>query len=113
MKRFKGWLRKLIIICIIIILAGIAMSLLMMLESFSSTIAADAVEDYKQSEEADPLVIDIPTPCNKGHITVQDEEGATHFQYGGHIVIENDGKDGNPIEIYVYVESNDPAYDLE
>lgn len=80
---------------------------------YSSKKAADqAVEDYKQSQEPKDIVINTPNVCTYGYLTVFDYAGVTHFQYGGEIIIENDGSNGEPINIQIYIPNEDPAYNL-
>lgn len=63
--------------------------------------------------ESDDEVEEIITPTSEGYLTVFDYQGVTHFQYEGEIVIENDGSNGEPINIQIYIPPTDPAYDLE
>lgn len=92
------------------LLIGIA--IVIFLDCYSQWNQKEAVEDYEERQEAEAIVIDVPEPCTEGYLTVFDSEGAAHFQYSGSISIENDGKNGRPIEIYVYVSPEDPAYNL-
>ena len=82
------------------------------LNCYSQWNQKEAIEEYEECQETEALVIDVPEPCTRGYLTVVDSEGAAHFQYSGSISIENDGKNGRPIEIYVYVSPEDPAYNL-
>lgn len=47
-----------------------------------------------------PLVIDQPEPCHTGTLVVE-AEGERVFEYSGEIIIRNDGRDGNSIDIYI------------
>lgn len=68
-----------------------------------------------QREEAAPLVIEIPEPYTKGSIRVFDYDGCCIYAYYGEIVINNDGKNGEEIDIecagYLegYYEHGEPA----
>lgn len=73
----------------------------------------EAVKEYKESQEAEALVIDVTEPCTEGYLTVSDYAGVTHFQYEGEIIIENDGLNGEPINIQIHIPNEDPAYQLE
>ena len=58
-------------------------------------------EPDQPEPEAQPLVITEPEPCHTGTVVVYGE-GVRESVYNGHIEIENDGRDGNDIRIYVY-----------
>lgn len=92
------------------LLIGIA--IVIFFDCYSQWNQKEAVEDYEERQEAEAIVIDVPEPCTEGYLTVFDSEGVAHFQYSGSISIENDGKNGRPIEIYVYVSPEDTAYNL-
>lgn len=48
-----------------------------------------------------PLNLYQPDPNHSGTVTIYDESLQEVFQYSGQINIQNDGKDGNPICIYI------------
>ena len=110
--RRNSWVKSIVTFGIIIVLIGIMISIYGFMEYCTQKVADQAVEEYKQSQEPQDLVTSTHQPCAEGYLTVFDSEGATHFQYSGSISIENDGKNGRPIEIYVYVSPEDPAYNL-
>ena len=62
--------------------------------------------------ESDDIVIDVEEPCSEGYLTVFSDEGITYFQYNGEILIENDGKNGQPIQISIYVPEESSTYTL-
>lgn len=112
MKRRK-WYEPIVVVGSIILVVGISTTVMnAYLDNVSEKAQKEAVEEYRESQEAEDSVINVPEPCTEGYLTVFDSEGATHFQYSGSISIENDGKNGRPIEIYVYVSPEDPAYNL-
>ena len=74
--------------------------------------SSEIYSDVKTDDEDDE-VEEIITPTSEGYLTVFDYQGVTHFQYEGEIVIENDGSNGEPINIQIYIPPTDPAYDLE
>lgn len=47
-------------------------------------------------------------------VTLQlfDYARVTHFQYEGEIIIENDGSNGEPINIQIYIPNEDPSYKI-
>lgn len=76
---------------------------------------AAAEEKKQQSEAAEKLTIEIPDPCKKGTILIKANGGVYGFY--GDIDIENDGKNGEQIEItldgfivdtYPHGENNEP-----
>ena len=111
--KHRKWYEPIMLVGIIIIVVGIFTTVLNnYLDHASEENQKKSVEEYKQSQEAEDIVINIPEPCTEGYLTVFDSEGVTHSQYSGDILIENDGTNGRPIEIYVYVSPEDPAYNL-
>lgn len=71
--------------------------------------SSEVYSDVKTGDEVEEII----TPTSEGYLTVFDYQGVTHFQYEGEIVIENDGSNGEPINIQIYIPPTDPAYDLE
>ena len=63
--------------------------------------------------ESDDEAEETITPIPEGYLIVFDYAGVTHFQYEGEIIIENDGSNGEPINIQIYIPAEDPAYQLE
>lgn len=78
----------------------------MFLEFDDSLRSTFNVESHDETEET-------TTPISEGYLTVFDYAGVTHFQYEGEIIIENDGSNGEPINIQIYVPNEDPTYQLE
>ena len=108
----KNWFKFIVILGVCIILIGL-------LATISDKLLHDVVEnvevsfsvsEQEQFTKTKDLVINIPEPCSEGTVTVVDNDGVEHFQYGGRISIRNDGLDGDPIKIYVYISSEDPAH---
>lgn len=62
--------------------------------------------------ESDDETEETITPISEGYLTVFDYAGVTHFQYNGEILIENDGKNGQPIQISIYVPEESSTYTL-
>lgn len=112
MRRNK-WVNSIATFGIVIILIGTMISIYGFIEYTSQKAADQAVEEYKQSQQPEDIVINTPKSSPYGYITVFDYSGVTHFQYEGEIVIENDGSNGEPINIQIYVSDEDPAYQLE
>ena len=107
------WYKLLVALGAFVIIVGTFISVYEYLDYSSEQATQEALEEYKQSQvDAEDLVIEIPEPYTEGYLTVFDSQGVTHFQYSGDISIENDEKNGRPIEIYVYVSEDDPAYQL-
>lgn len=111
--RRNRWVNSIIVFGIFIILIGVMISIYGFIEYTSQKAADQAVEEYKQSQEPEDIVIDTLKSCPYGYLTVFDYAGVTHFQYEGEIIIENDGSNGEPINIQIYVPNEDPAYQLE
>ena len=111
--RRNRWVNSIIVFGIFIILIGVMISIYGFIEYTFQKAADQAVEEYKQSQEPEDIVIDTPKSCPYGYLTVFDYAGGTHFQYEGEIIIENDGSNGEPINIQIYVPNEDPAYQLE
>lgn len=79
---------------IILILCVIAVPLLY------ASCAAEKAQEQEQPQEAEPINITIPQPCKTGTVTVYAQRQVV-YQYGGEISIQNDGKNGEEIEIVV------------
>lgn len=62
--------------------------------------------------ESDDETKEIITPISEGYLAVFSDEGITYFQYNGEILIENDGKNGQPIQISIYVPEESSTYTL-
>ena len=58
-------------------------------------------KEVEQTEQAEPLVIETVQPMTEGVLTIVDGEGGLFYQYQGEIRIINDGKNGQPIEIFI------------
>ena len=56
-------------------------------------------QPQKEPATAEPLTIETPEPATKGTIRVFDYDGCCIYGYYGEIVINNDGKDGQEIDI--------------
>ncbi len=52
----------------------------------------------RETEAAEPLVIEIPEPATEGSVTVYTPDGAV-YGYFGEIEIISDGRDGSQIDI--------------
>lgn len=70
----------------------------------------DDVTDVTQNTE---IQEEHNNPTSQGYLTVFDYQGVTHFQYEGEIIIENDGSNGEPINIQIYVPPSEPSYNME
>ena len=83
------------VLSIVIIAVGILLLLL-------SPIQEDGKSEEVQEEPraAEPLVIEIPEPCTSGKVTVYSGDKLV-YEYSGEIMIRNDGKNGEEIEIQV------------
>ena len=57
-------------------------------------------EAQEETQAAEPLVIEIPEPCTSGKVTVYSRDKLV-YEYSGEIMIRNDGKNGEEIEIQV------------
>ena len=104
------WYKGLLVLGACLLIANAAV---IVLNCYSHWNQKEAVKEYKESQEAEDLVIDVPEPCTEGYLTVSDYAGVTHFQYEGEIIIENDGLNGEPINIQIHIPNEDPAYQLE
>jgi len=111
--RRHDWVKSTFTFGIIIVLIGIMISIYGFIEYCTQKAADQAVEEYKQSQEPHDLVISTQQPCAEGYLTVFDYAGVTHFQYEGEIIIENDGSNGEPINIQIYIPNEAPSYKLE
>ena len=111
--RRNSWVESIVRLGIIIVLIVILISIYGFIEYCTQKASNQAVEEYKQCQEPEDLVINITQPCSEGYLTVFDYEGVTHFQYEGEIIIENDGSNGEPINIQIYIPNEDPSYKLE
>ena len=111
--RRHSWVKSIATFGIIIILIGIMISIYGFLEYCTQKAADQAVEEYKQSQERQDLVINTQQPCSDGYLTVFDYAGVTHFQYEGEVIIENDGSNGEPINIQIYIPNDNPSHQLE
>lgn len=111
--RRNSWVKSIVTSGIIIVLIGIMISIYGFIEYCTQKAANQAVEEYKQCQEPKDLVTDTTQPCAEGYLTVFDYVGVTHFQYEGEIIIENDGSNGEPINIQIYIPNEDPSYQLE
>lgn len=111
--RRNSWVDSIVRLGIIIILIGIMISIYEFIEYCTQEAANQSVEEYKQCQEPEDLVINTTQPCAEGYLTVFDHEGVTHFQYEGEIIIENDGSNGEPINIQIYIPNKGPSYQLE
>ena len=60
----------------------------------------------KEIKEAEPIVIEDIEPSYEGMVSIYDGSRKQVFQYEGYIDIQNDGKDGNPIRIYINIGDN-------
>lgn len=109
--RRNSWVKFIVTFGIIIVLIGIMISIYGFIEYCTQKAADQAVEEYKQSQEPKDLV--TTQPCAEGYLTVFDYAGVTHFQYEGEIIIENDGSNGEPINIQIYIPNEAPSYKLE
>lgn len=58
-------------------------------------------KEVEQTEQTEPLVIETVQPMTEGVLTIVDGEGGLFYQYQGEIRIINDGKNGQPIEIFI------------
>ena len=111
--RRNSWVKSIVTFGIIIVLIGIMISIYGFLEYSTQKAADQAVEEYKQSQEPQDLVIDTTQLGAEGYLTVFDYAGVTHFQYQGEVIIENDGSNGEPINIQIYIPNENPSYQLE
>lgn len=111
--RRNSWVKSIVTFGIIIVLIGIMISIYGFIEYCTQKAANQAVEEYKQCQEPEDLVINTTQPCAEGYLTVFDHAGVTHFQYEGEIIIENDGSNGEPINIQIYIPNENPSYQLE
>lgn len=102
----RNVLIPIVVVSAVIILVGILFSIWF---GFRSDMKDKSIEDDNINQESEEVV----TPCSTGYLTVFDYQGVTHFQYEGEIVIENDGSNGEPINIQIYIPPTDPAYDIE
>lgn len=110
--RRHSWVKSVVTFGIIILL-GIMIPIYGFIEYYTQKAADQAVEEYKQSQEPQDFVINTQQPCAEGYLTVFDYAGVTHFQYEGEIIIENDGSNGEPINIQIYIPNEAPSYKLE
>ncbi len=81
-------------------LIAAAIILIVLAAAAASRMHLNAEPDQPEPE-AQPLVITEPEPCHTGTVVVYGD-GVRESVYNGHIEIENDGRDGNDIRIYVY-----------
>lgn len=65
-------------------------------------------DDSENSVKTEPIEIEEVKPNTYGTITVYDPYDNEVFQYVGDIDIQNDGKDGN--QIYIYVDLEDAGW---
>lgn len=65
------------------------------------TMIAKETTQPEQTEQAEPLVIETVQPMTEGVLTIVDGEGSLFYQYQGEIRIISDGKNGQPIEIFI------------
>lgn len=111
--RRHSWVKSTSTFGIIIVLIVIMISIYGFIEYCTQKAANQSVEEYKQCQEPEDLVINTTQPYAEGYLTVFDYAGVTHFQYEGEIIIENDGSNGEPINIQIYIPNEDPSYKLE
>ena len=81
-------------------LIAAAIILIVLAAAAASRMHLNAEPDQPEPE-AHPLVITEPEPCHTGTVVVYGE-GVMESVYNGRIEIENDGRDGNEIRIFVY-----------
>lgn len=58
-------------------------------------------ENEQKIMEPEPLVIEIPEPCEYGSVIVFDGEDVV-FDYFGNVEIRNDGKNGKNVDIRIH-----------
>lgn len=65
-------------------------------------------KDYPEPQvHAKDIEITIPDKRSDGQLTIIDSDGREYLHYNGKIHINNDGSDGNPIDIVVYTNESD------
>lgn len=106
------WYKFIAFIGLVVIVAGVSLSVYMYLDYEADRAVEEGLEEYISTQVPDDIVIDVPEPCTEGHLTVFSDEGITYFQYSGDILIENDGKNGQPIQISIYVPEESSTYTL-
>lgn len=83
------------VLSIVIIAVGILLLLLPLIPEDGKS-----EEVQEEPRAAEPLVIEIPDPCTSGKVTVYSRDKLV-YEYSGEIMIRNDGKNGEEIEIQV------------
>ena len=81
-------------------LVAAALAILAIAAAVAGKVHLDAETD-QEKREAQPLVITEPEPCITGTVIAYGD-GVRESVYNGRIEIENDGRDGNEIRIFVY-----------
>lgn len=103
-NRFVNLIRSVVPLILIVLL------ILVFIYAFHNLISpehtAKSISSVKKVS-TQPLIIDIPKASNTGSVTVKDVDGNIYFHYTGEIDIQNDGKNGENIEIAVVVPSED------
>lgn len=81
---------------------SIIMVLALVFISISSALSvAKTHENEQKIMEPEPLVIEIPEPCEYGSVIVFDGEDVV-FDYFGNVEIRNDGKNGENVDIRIH-----------
>lgn len=65
-------------------------------------------KDYPEPQtHAKDIEITIPEKRDDGQLKMIDADGREYLQYNGKIHINNDGSDGNPIDIVIYTNESE------
>ena len=102
MRKRKRQTVKKLIQYVAIIAAGVLAIILFMLAIWCRGKNSEPVTDEQvaaQMQQAEPLVIETPEAAAEGSIRVYDYDGCCIYAYYGKIRINNDGKDGNDIDV--------------
>ena len=102
----KNFMIPIFIAAAIVFIIGVCLNIYL---EFDNSLRS-SVEQFDSDSE---FVEEQSKQTSEGYLTVFDHAGVTHFQYEGEIIIENDGSNGQPINIQIYIPNEDPSYQLK
>lgn len=108
-KKLTSFLKTVICFVLIFLLSFVCVYFYLNMQNSEETQTISTVKKV----DTQPLIIDIPEVCNTGSLTVKDADENIYFNYNGVINIQNDGKDGEQIEIEIIVPSEEETESMD